>query len=56
MSIYLYAASDEDIRTQELAEMSGVELYHVDLDIACQAGRRERNLRFSTIRSILANR
>lgn len=56
MGIYLYAVSDEDIRTQELAELSGVELYQVDLDIDWQAGRRDRSLHFSTIRSILANR
>lgn len=56
MDIYLYAASDEDLRTQELAELSGVELYKVDLDIVWQAGRRDRSLRFSTVRSILASR
>jgi len=56
MGIYLYAASDEDVRTQELAELSGIELYQIDLDISWQAGRRDRNMHFSTIRSILANR
>jgi general secretion pathway protein I len=56
LDIYLYAASDEDIRTQELAEMSGIELYRVDLDIDWETGRRQRDLHFSTIRSILAGR
>jgi len=56
MGIYLYAASDEDVRTLELAELSGIELYQVDLDINWQAGRRDRSVHFSTIRSILANR
>ncbi len=56
LEIYLYAASDEDMRTQDLAEMSGIELYQVDLDIDWEAGRRPRNLHFSTIRSVLANR
>ena len=56
MGIYLYAASDEDLRTQELAELSGIELYRVELDINWQTGRRDRSLHFSTIRSILANR
>jgi general secretion pathway protein I len=56
MGIYLYAASDEDTHTQELADMSGIELYQVDLDIDWQNGRRDRSLRFSTIRSVLANR
>jgi len=56
MGIYLYAASDEDVRTLELAELSGIELYQIDLDINWQAGRRDRSVHFSTIRSILANR
>ncbi len=56
LDIYLYAASDEDIRTQELAEMSGIELYRVDLDIDWETGRRQRDLHFSTIRSIMAIR
>lgn len=56
MGIYLYAASDEEVRTQELAELSGIELYQIDLDISWQTGRRDRNMHFSTIRSILANR
>jgi general secretion pathway protein I len=56
LGIYLYASSDEDARTQEVAEMSGIELYRVDLDIDWVSGRRQRDLHFSTIRSILANR
>jgi len=31
-------------------------LYQIDLDINWQAGRRDRSVHFSTIRSILANR
>jgi general secretion pathway protein I len=56
MGIYLYAVSEDDPRSQELAEMSGVELYQVDLDIDWHNGRRDRSLHFSTIRSVLANR
>ena len=55
MEVYLYAASEEDPRSQEMAEMSGVELYQVDLDIDWNTGRRQRDLHFSTIRSKLAN-
>lgn len=55
LGIYLYAASDEDIHSLELAEMSGIELYKIDLDINWMAGRRQRDLHLSTIRSILAN-
>ena len=56
MGVFLFAASDEDLRTDELAELSGIELYQIDLDIDWQSGRRERNLHFSTVRSVLANR
>ena len=54
LDIYLYDVSDEDMRAQELAEMSGIELYRVDLDINWEAGRRQRDLHFSTMRSIMA--
>ena len=56
LDIYLYDASDEDTQTLDLAEMSGIELYWVDLDIDWDSGRRQRNSHFSTIRSILAIR
>ena len=56
LGIYLYAASGDDVGTMELAEMSGIELYQVELDIDWEVGRGQRNLHFSTIRSILANR
>ena len=55
LGIYLYAASEEDAHSMELAEMSGIELYKVDLDIDWNSGRRQRDIHFSTIRSILAN-
>ena len=56
LDIFLWDSSDEDAGTQELAELSGVELYRVDLDINWQSGRHERDMRFSTIKSRLANR
>lgn len=60
LGISLYDASDEPERagmsTPELAELSGVELYRVDLDIDWESGKRGRSLHFSTIQSILANR
>lgn len=57
LGIYLYASSEEDGgHTQLLADMSGIELYLVELDIDWQTGRRQRQLHFSTIRSMLANR
>jgi hypothetical protein len=60
MGISLYDANSETERqgmsTQELADLSGIELYRVDLYVDWETGRRERNLHFSTIHSVLANR
>jgi len=56
LGIYLYETSEEDMHTQELADMSGIELYLVELDLDWESGRRQRELHLSTIRSVLANR
>lgn len=60
MDITLYdvggQADDEAAATQELADLSGIELYRVDLYIDWESGRRQRDLQFSTIHSVLANR
>ncbi len=72
MSISLYDAGGESeavgepvmagesgmvgMSTQELADNSGIELYRVDLYMDWETGRRQRELHFSTIRSVLANR
>ena len=56
LGIYLYSASGADAETQVLAEMSGIELYWVDLDIEWETGRRSRSSHFSTIRSVMAVR
>jgi len=56
LGLYLYASSSEDTYSLELADMSGIELYQVDLDIDWKSGQKQRELHFSTIRSILANR
>jgi general secretion pathway protein I len=49
-------ADEETIISQELADMSGIELYRVDLYVDWDTGRRQRELHFSTIESVLANR
>jgi len=46
----------EGVGIQELADMSGIELYRVDLYMDWETGRRQREMHFSTIRSVLANR
>lgn len=60
LDISLYDASAEPERTgmstTELAELSGIELYRVDLNIDWESGRRDRSRHFSTIQSVMANR
>jgi general secretion pathway protein I len=56
MDIYLYQSENAEAGTQELAELSGIELYGVELVIGWQSGRNDRNKRFSTIKSVLAER
>lgn len=60
MGVSLYDAGTETesqgMSTQELADLSGIELYRVDLYVDWEAGKRERSLHFSTIHSVLANR
>ena len=56
LDITLYDAGGEQEGMGELADMSGIELYRVDLGIAWETGRRQRDFHFSTIRSILAGR
>lgn len=60
MYITLYDAGGESeeggMSTQELADNSGIELYRVDLYMDWESGRKQREMHFSTIRSVLANR
>ncbi len=55
LDIFPLAENDDDKRTLELADMSGVQLYKVELDVGWMAGERQRTLHFSTIRSALVN-
>jgi general secretion pathway protein I len=54
LDIYPYDPVDEDAYVLELAELSGVELYRVTLEVEWDAGRRQRSARFSTVRSVMA--
>ena len=56
LGMYLYSANGADAETQVLAEMSGIELYWIDLDIEWETGRKPRSSHFSTIRSVSAVR
>ncbi len=58
LDIYFYASVEGDENsalTQELADMSGIELYTIDLNIDWQAGRNDVQKHFSTVRSVVAN-
>lgn len=58
LEIYFYASVDGDensVLTQELADMSGIELYTIDLNIDWQAGQNNVQKHFSSVRSVMAN-
>lgn len=58
LNISLYSSvegDDSSAHTQELAELSGIELYYVDLNIDWQAGSRDKEMHFGTVRSVMAN-
>ena len=54
LGVYRYGSGEADAYAQELAELSGVALYQVTLDIEWDTGRRERSAYFSTVRSAMA--
>jgi general secretion pathway protein I len=56
LDIYLYQSGGDETGTQELAELSGIELYGVELTVGWQSGRHERDMRFNTVKSMLADR
>lgn len=56
LDIYPFIPGDVNEYAQDLAEVSGIELYKVVLDVEWETGNRPRNMRFSTIRSVLAGR
>jgi general secretion pathway protein I len=56
LDIYNYANSGENSHSVELAELTSIELLQVDLVIRWGEPPREQAWRFSTVRSMLANR
>ena len=56
LDIYNYANSGENMHSVELAELTSIELLQVDLLISWGTPPREQSWRFSTVRSVLANR
>ncbi len=55
LNIYPFEADEGEERVVELAEMTGTQLFRVELDMDWTSGRSERALHFHTIRSVLAN-
>ena len=56
LDIYNYANTGENMHSVELAELTSIELLQVDLLITWGKPPREQSWRFSTVRSVLANR
>ena len=56
LDIFPYDPGNVGEHLRELADLSGIAMYQVDLDINWESGRRTRNSHFSTIRSILMDR
>ena len=56
LDIFNYANTGENIHSVELAELTSIELLQVDLLISWGEPPREQSWRFSTVRSVLANR
>ena len=56
IEISQFQATDELIQSSQLAELTGIVLLQVELVISWGVPPREQNRRFSTIRSVLANR
>lgn len=55
MTISTYVPQAEDVRTLELAELSGTLLYWLDLEVRWGMERRPQKAHFETIRSQLAD-
>lgn len=51
-----YASTDDSVGSVELAELTGIELVQVDLDVSWGEPPRDQSRRFSTLRALLANR
>ncbi len=57
LDITPYAAeADENTHSVELADLTGIELLRVDLDISWGEAPREQSSHFSTLKAVLANR
>jgi general secretion pathway protein I len=56
LSIFDFEATEENFRTVELAELTGMELLQIELEIRWGQPPRERSERFTTVRAIIPGR
>ena len=56
LDIYDYANTGENVHSVELAELTSIQLLQVDLVISWGEPPRDQTRRFSTVRSVLADR
>lgn len=56
LNIYDYSEVVEDARAVELAELTGVDLLQIELQVSWGQPPREKTSRFSTLRALMANR
>jgi general secretion pathway protein I len=56
VNLDLYVEQDENARTVELGDLTGIELLQVDLLVSWGKPPREKSMSFSTVRAMLANR
>jgi len=55
IDVYEYQATGENLRSVELAELTGIKLLQIDLLISWGEPPREQERRFNTLRAILAS-
>ena len=55
IAIFPYEDQQENSRRMELAELTGIDLLQIDLDVRWGTGPREQSSHFSTVRAVLAN-
>jgi len=56
LEIVLYEAGPENVHSVELAELTGIELLQIDLEVSKGEPPRDKSHYFSTVRAMLVNR
>jgi type II secretory pathway pseudopilin PulG len=56
LNVYDYSEAVEDARAIELAELTGVDLLQIELQVSWGQPPREKTSRFTTLRALMADR